>query len=161
MKKTFVVVSDEAIARIMQWPDVGDELVAVEELTDPDAHNQGADMRDDAQGRRAAGATHSASPGTSHRLRSSATVTASAGEDEQHQQAQRFAKRVADRIHVLYGQGHFNDLNIIAAPRFLGLLRKALSSATVQCVSIEISKDLVHAGHDDISKRLVQARSTS
>lgn len=161
MKTKFVVVADEAIARILQWPEVGDELESVEEMTDPDAHAQGADGHDDSQGRRAAGANQAANPTSHHRIRSAASVTASAGEDDQHQQATRFAKRVADRLQALHQKGSFQSLEIVAAPRFLGLLRKELSAGVADAVTMSLNKDLIHSTNDDLSSRIRKAREAA
>src|SRR5258707_262057 len=78
MKKTWIVVADEAIARLLEVD--GRVLKPVEELTDPDAHAKASEMRNDAHGRR----------GNS--------ITTSAGEAELHQEGQRFAKQVAQRL---------------------------------------------------------------
>ena len=71
MKNTWVLVADEAIARILQWQERGAGLDSVEELTDPDAHADKGEFRRDAQGRRAGAAPHGSSD-TSHRLRGAA-----------------------------------------------------------------------------------------
>ena len=63
---------------------------------------------------------------TPHRLRGTATVTASAGEDEQHLEAQGFARRVARHLGEAWREKRFDELRIVAAPRFLGHLRKEL-----------------------------------
>ena len=78
MKKTWIVVADEAIARLLEVD--GRVLKPVEELTDPDAHAKASEMRNDAHGRR----------GNS--------ITTSAGEAELHQEGQRFARQVAQRL---------------------------------------------------------------
>ena len=155
---TWVLVADEAIARILERPADGGDLTPVEELTDPAAHARNADLRRDAEGRRAGSATHNAQPGTSHRLRSGASTTSSAGEGEQHLEAQGFAKRVAQRLDEALMQGRFDQLHLVAAPRFLGLLRRELGKATSQAVVGEIDKDFVHLVNSDITQRLFPPR---
>ena len=49
-KTIWVMVADEAIARILEWPTRGHELVPVEELTDPSAHAKGTEVNTDAVG---------------------------------------------------------------------------------------------------------------
>jgi CBS domain-containing protein/protein required for attachment to host cells len=158
-KKIWVLVADEAIARILQRPEVGDELESVEELTDPAAHAKEGEMRDDAYGRRAGSATHSARPNTPHRTRSSANVTSSAGEDQQHLEAQSFARRVALHLAEALRQRRFDELRIVAAPRFLGHLRKELDAQVSATVTDELNKDLVHLENADITQRLFPAES--
>jgi hypothetical protein len=94
-KTIWVLVADEAIARILRWPEQGDTLESVEELTDPAAHAKEGDFNRDAQGRRAGVAPHGSRQNTPHRLRSTSSVTASAGEEDRHLEAQGFARRVA------------------------------------------------------------------
>lgn len=154
MNTTWVVVADEAIARILQRTARHQPLESVEELTDPDAHAQGADMRRDAQGRRAAGATQGARQNTPHRLMPAANVTASAGEDEQHLEAEDFARRVAGHLQQALQLKRFDELRLVAAPRFLGLLRQAMSTEVSRTVVAEIAKDLVHMDNQDITRRL-------
>lgn len=154
MKTVWVVVADEAIARILQWPETGNELEPVEELTDPAAHADGMDLRRDSYGRRAGGAMHGAPANTQNRVHSQAAVTASAGQGEQHVQARDFAQRVAGHLADALQGKRFDELHIVAAPRFLGLLRKALSPQVADAVAGEENKDLVHADNAEISRRL-------
>lgn len=150
MKTIWVVVADEAIARILSWPETGGELQPVEEFTDPAAHAKGSELRDDAFGRRSGSAAKS----TGHRLRGPATATASAGLDEKHLEAEAFAARVAQHLAQAEQQGRFEELRIAAAPRFLGLLRKALPKPVARTVTVELDKDLVHDSNAALTERL-------
>ena len=158
-RTSWALVADEAIARILCWPERGDELEPVEELTDPSAHAGGTDLRRDAYGRRAGSATHGARPGTPHRLRSSANVTASAGEDPQHLGAELFARRVAQRLAEALQQHRYDELRVAAAPRFLGLLRKAFSPQVSASVTRELDKDLIHLDPREITGHLFPERA--
>lgn len=122
-KSIWVVVADEAIARFLRWPDRGDELEPVEELTDPAAHATGADL-----------------------------------EDEQHLEAEAFARSVAQRLSEHLQAQRFDELRIAAAPRFLGRLRKALSPQVAARVRSEASKDFVHLSSREITERLFEDR---
>src|SRR5688572_33131934 len=148
---TWVVVADEAIARILARPEVGDELEPVEELTDPDAHAKGAELRRDAVGRRAA-----SGPGGS--LATAGNATASAGEDEHHHEAEAFARRVAAHLETALHQQRFDALHLVAAPRFLGLLRRVLSTEVRRRVRAELDKDLVHLVNSEITARVFPPR---
>ena len=132
---TWVLVADEAIARLLEQPGAAQGgLVPVEELTDPGAHARHGELASDALGRRA-GAD----------LRSGGNATASSGEDDAlDQRAERFARRVADRLAEARQQGRYDALRIAAAPRFLGRLRKALPKQVADCVCETQDKDLVH-----------------
>jgi protein required for attachment to host cells len=146
---TWVVVADEAIARILRWSDSGNALEPVDEITDPDAHASGQDLRRDAYGRRA-------STGTGAQ-RLGAGTTASAGQSEQHQEAEVFARRVARHIEQAWHQHRFSGLQIAAAPRFLGLLRQSLDPEVCDALQGDIDKDWVHARNDEIAQHLRDA----
>lgn len=154
MKTTWVVVADEAIARILCWSAEGGELQPVQELTDAKAHAKNGELRDDAYGRRAGSHGTGAGSGTGRQHRGTSTATAGAGLDETHQEAEAFAKSVAQFLAEACQQGRFSDLKVVAAPRFLGLLRKCYSKPLQAAVSVEIDKDLIHAGNDELTGRL-------
>jgi len=114
-RTTWVVVADEALARIFEIAGNGEDMVEVETLTFASGRADGADLRRDAYGRRAGSGTLSGS-----------YPTASAGEDELHHEAELFARRVADWLLEKKRANRYETLKIAAAPRFLGLLRKML-----------------------------------
>ena len=154
-KTLWVLVADEALARILRRPEDGGDLVDVEALTDPAAHAKEGDFQRDASGRRAGVAPQGSRQGSpQHRLRGTASVTASAGEEEQHLEAQGFARRVAQHLADAWRQKRFDELRIVAAPRFLGRLRKELDAHVSAAVSGELNKDLIHEGNGEITRRL-------
>jgi protein required for attachment to host cells len=157
-KTVWVLVADEALARILRWPEEGDELEDVEAITDPAAHAREGDFQRAAAGRRAGSAPQGSRQGTpQQRLRSSASVTASAGEDDLHLEGQLFARRVAAHLGEALRDKRFDELRIVAAPRFLGYLRKELDAQLRAVVIDELSKDLIHEGKGALSKRLFGA----
>ena len=136
-------------------PEEGGELENVEALTDPSAHAREGDFERDATGRRAGAAPQGSRQNTpQHRLRGPATVTSSAGEDQQHQEAQAFARRVAEHLAEAWRQKRFDALRIVAAPRFLGRLRKELDAHVSAVVMDELNKDLIHVANDELTRRL-------
>jgi protein required for attachment to host cells len=143
---TWIVVADEAIARVLEHTDDAEGLEPVEELTDAAAHAKGEDLRRDAVGRRA-------SPG------GQGNATTSAGEDPRHLEAELFARRVAAFLGAGLHRRRFDDLCLVAAPRFLGLLRKALDPEVRRCVRNELDKDLVHLVDAEIEARLYPPRA--
>jgi protein required for attachment to host cells len=140
---TWVVVADEGLARIFSLPPGGADLVEVETLADAGARADAADLRRDAYGRRAGGGTLSGS-----------YPTASAGPDELHLEAGLFARRVAQWLTEARQARRFDKLKIAAAPRFLGLLRKALSADVADVVTEDIDKDLIHLSVRELTQRL-------
>jgi protein required for attachment to host cells len=59
--------------------------------------------------------------------------------DPKSQSAIVFAKEVAERLSADHGKGVYDSLVVVAAPRFLGVLRPALATAGVDAVR-EIDK---------------------
>lgn len=152
MKSTiWVVVADEAIARILERSGDGDELEPVEELTDAAAHAKGQDLRRDAVGRRAGMAAGGA-------LGTQGNATASAGADERHLEADGFARRVAAYLETAMHRGRYDELRLVAAPRFLGMLRKQLHPEVAKRVTESLDKDLVHMVNSDIGARVFPPR---
>ncbi|MGC4059881.1 MAG: host attachment protein [Aquabacterium sp.] len=138
MKNTiWVVVADEAIARILEWQPTKNKLSPVEALSDATAHAKEADLHHDAAGRR------------------NGSVTASAADTARHIEGQRFAKRVADKLKEGAQSGRFDSLRIVAAPRFLGQLRLAIEgSPLAKLVAGTLDKDLVHATDQELAVKL-------
>lgn len=154
----WVLIADEAIARILLWPGAGKELQPVEELTDPDAHAKASEFRRDAYGQRSGTVALGAGGASGTPVQGGIAPAAGVGEDELHQEAGNFARRVAQRLLTAHQQGQFDELRIAAAPRFLGELRKMLDPQVAKIVTEEVSKDLVHESNDDLTQRLFPQR---
>lgn len=153
MKTTWVIVADEAIARVLHRSPKH-RLEPVQEFADPEAHARTADARRDAQGRRAAGSPPRGTGGQ-HGFAHGASATASAGADadREHLEAGAFARRIAEWLRYATLAGHFDELHIAAAPRFLGLLRKALHQETARRVVRTHDKDWVQVDNEDLLTR--------
>jgi protein required for attachment to host cells len=152
MKKIWVIVADEAIVRVMSRSDIpGAPLDAVQALTDPAAHGKDEAFHHDAHGRRAASAPrgHSASQPV---VAAGASATTSAGESGRHIEAEQFARRVAEFLRGALNEGRFDELHIAAAPRFLGLLRKALDPQVAKRVVQSLDKDWTKADDADLAQ---------
>jgi protein required for attachment to host cells len=148
MNKTiWVVVADEAIARILERTGDGEELEPVEELTDAAAHAKGQDLRRDAVGRRAG-------MGAGGALGTPGNATTSAGEGERHLEADGFARRVAAYLEAAMHRRLYDEVRLVAAPRFLGLLRKHLHPEVAKRVGESLDKDLVHMVDSEITARV-------
>lgn len=145
MKTTWALVADEAIARILEKP-TGADLEPVEELTDPGAHAREGEMHNGPHGRRAGG-----NGGPSQ-------ATVSAGDSERHQHAQVFAARIAQRLAECHREKRFDALHVVAAPRLLGYLRKALNGEVSAAVIGTLDKDLVKESNADLTRRLFPPR---
>jgi len=157
-KTVWVLVADEALARILRWDGETRRLEDVEALSDPAAHSKEGDHERDSAGRRAGVAPQGARQNApQHRLRATASITASAGEEEQHLEAQSFARRVATHLAAALQQKRFDELRVVAAPRFLGYLRKEFDAHVQASVAEELGKDVIHEGNSAIATRLFGA----
>lgn len=149
---TWVLLADEGRARILQTTKPGRDLEEVEELTDAAAHAHNADFRHDAYGRR------SPSDSAGGPIKSMAgTATSAAGEEKLDHEADLFARRVADRLADAQRAHRFDRLRIVAAPRFLGRLRKQLSREVSDSVLDELDKDLLQLDRRSLTERLYPA----
>jgi protein required for attachment to host cells len=144
MKRIWVVVADEGIARVLERPGQDADLMEVETLTDAAAHADRADLRRDAYGKRGGGGDN----------RMGGNATSSAGEDEKRLEAARFARRLADRLSEARRQQRFDSLKLAAPPRFLGELRQALDAQTAEVVIEEVDKDLIHENERALTRRM-------
>jgi protein required for attachment to host cells len=61
--------------------------------------------------------------------------------DPKSQSAIVFAKEIADRLSAERSKGSYDNLIVVAAPRFLGVLRPALDTAGVEA-ALEIDKEV-------------------
>jgi protein required for attachment to host cells len=65
-----------------------------------------------------------------------------------------FAKQIAAKLAAGASAGEFDDIALVAAPRFLGALRKVLPPALRNLVKHEIHHDLVHQSEAVIREHL-------
>lgn len=154
MHATWVVVADEAIVRVLSKPDEDDGVLEpVHELTDPAAHADDAEFRHDAFGRRSGGTAARGGPAGRQSASRAGTPTASAGQSGQHVEAEAFARRVSGWLQDAMNAHRFDELHIAAAPRFLGLLRKTMSTELARHVVREIDKDWVQSDERTLAER--------
>ena len=105
-------------------------------IADPQAHTREAEHHRDAHGRRHGG--------DGSGVRNSGGATTSAGDSDRHLEAGRFARTVAAELSKALREQRFDRLQIVAAPRFLGLLRQELDKEVAAVVEEELAKDLIH-----------------
>ncbi len=151
MQPTWIVLADKGRARILQMNRPGRDLEEVEELTDAAAHAHNADFRHDASGRRAPADSHGGGAGMQTMP---GNATTSAGEDKLDHEAERFARQVAERLAEARRQQRYERLRIVAAPKFLGRLRKVLPHEVSDVVVEEIDKDLLQLDRRELTQRL-------
>jgi protein required for attachment to host cells len=136
--KLCVAVADQSEARFYEIEHPAGPLRLTGQLADPKAHLHDRDFNSDRAGRMSDGGPI----GDGHRGASS-HGTESERRPREHE-ARLFAQQIAAAIEHAHRDGQIERLILVAGPRFLGVLRDALSPAVRGLVTEEIHKDLVH-----------------
>jgi protein required for attachment to host cells len=131
--ETRVIVADNARARIFTSDSVISRLEEVEGFAHPEAHLSNIDLVGDASGK-SVDQHGSLDPATSAR----------------EHEAQVFARLLARHLKEMHNQQHYDQLILIASPRFLGLLRKELPDPLDKLLTQTIDKDLTTADVEQI-----------
>jgi protein required for attachment to host cells len=126
MANTWIVAADSSRARFLQVAGRG-QLVEIESFLNPDARMDERELITDAH----------------RRFRG----TAGPGSDRQETSAQEhatdlFAKRVGVYLDKARTEHRYDELVLVAPPKFLGALRKELGKEVEKLVADEIPKDL-------------------
>lgn len=127
MTTTWIVAADSSRARVLQVADREEKLVEVEDLVNPQGRMNDRELTADAY----------------PRLRG----TSGPGSDRQEMsavehQVELFARRIGDHLEKARTDHRYDRLCLVAPPRFLGALRKELSSEVRKLVAEEMPKDL-------------------
>lgn len=141
MATAWVVVADTTRARILSADKPVSALKELKTLTHPNARLHEGDLTSDRPGRDRNGST-SGSHDVGHTT------------DAKQEEAIRFAGKVNEAVESGRVAGKFKKLYVIAAPSFLGLLRKNFSSATKQMIAGEIDKNVTTSDLTKIRKQL-------
>lgn len=152
---TCVVVADQGEARLyLMLPPASLRLIARHE--NPAAHLHDRDLKSDRPGRifNSAAARGSRRGATTHH--------AAGGERTPRRQlATVFARRIAAEIRAAAKAKPFDRLILVAEPRFLGTLRRALPAALRAKVAVQIAKDLMHLPAAQLRMRVAAATKGS
>ena len=141
MSKLYVLVADSAVARIFTARGPDGPLNEVESLSHTASRLHERDLASDRPGR-----TFDSVGGGRH----AKELEVSPKEEE----AVRFAEQLAERMHAGRTAGEFDRLMVVAAPRYLGLLREKLDPATRALVGFELDKDLTRHIPEEIRSHL-------
>jgi protein required for attachment to host cells len=141
VSKLCVLVADSAVARIFTARGPDGPLNEVESLSHTASRLHERDLASDRPGR-----TFDSVGGGRH----AKELEVSPKEEE----AVRFAEQLAERMHAGRTAGEFDRLMVVAAPRFLGLLREKLDPATRALVGFELDKDLTRHIPEEIRSHL-------
>ena len=136
MRKTWVVVADRSRARIFSVETPRGPLTEIEDLVHPESRAHDRDLTSDRPGR----SSDNHVLGTAH--------------GKVDQQAQEFAREIADRLENGRVGAQFERLVVVAAPDVLGLLRKTMNGPLLRTVCREVLKNLTQQRPADIRKLL-------
>jgi protein required for attachment to host cells len=131
--ETRVIVADSARARIFSSHGTLLQLEEIEGFAHPEAHLPNRELASD-------------SAGKSKDQHGSLDQATSPRDNE----AERFAQLLGQHLKDLHNIQHFEQLMLVAPPRFLGLLRKHLPKPLEQLVQQAVDKDLTRASTAEI-----------
>lgn len=141
MSKTWILVADAARARLFELPKKGANLTEIACYTHPDGRTPGCHP---AHGRlpRAqesnSAARHAIEPRTTLREKN----------------AKKFAVALSDVVQRGRLEGRYDELVLMAPPRFLGTLHDRLDEQTRKCVVGEIGNDFLKLSPDELRTHL-------
>lgn len=130
MQQTWVVVAESSRARIFALHGLQSPMRELHDLVNPAARAAESDLVSDRPGRSTdsmGGQRHAKQPQVSPK----------------EQVVVAFAREIAALIEQGRGRNEFEQLILVAAPEFLGLLRRSLDEVTRRCIKREIHKNVV------------------
>jgi len=145
-KITFLLIADASRARLFRRSDQADELELVEELEHPESRAMNRDLMADKPGRAFTGG--GMVPG-----RSSMEYET----DPKDVEAEKFARELGDDLARRCDEHTFDDLVVVAPPKFLGLLRGTLAThgnRVSDRVSTWLDKDYTQLDERTLAERL-------
>ena len=146
-----IVVADQAEAHFYDVEPPDPTLVPAGRLSEADARLHDRDLVSDRPGR----VFDHAPPAVGRRGAVAHHGTGGEGERRPHRHvATRFARRIAQALALEQRQGRIDRIVLMAEPRFLGLIRRALPPGLEASVAAEVPKDLVHQGEDVVRAHL-------
>ena len=141
MGTIWVLVANQAEAAIYSMDRLRGSLVPVETLRHAAGRARAQDLISDAPGRvqdRVGPARHSMEPDVGFKA----------------EETRRFARKIVDNLMLGLQQENFERLILVAAPAFLGVIRKELSAQLAEVVIEEISKDMVGRDMKEIQEQM-------
>jgi protein required for attachment to host cells len=148
MNKVWILVANQAEARIYSSNRFPVKLKLVDVLIHEEGAAHPRDLLSDAPGRafdRMGSARHAMEPNTSLR----------------EEQRRRFVKEMVMKLEAAHQKGKFDHLVLLAAPAVLGVIRKTLSADLARSVIKEIPKDVIGQEVGKIHSQLLRAFAKS
>jgi protein required for attachment to host cells len=148
MQAHWIVAANAGRARFFSQANATEPLLEIHDMVNTAARLRTGETESDALGQRAAS-----------KSRHSVGAPTQPSGYEPHQtpaehQTNIFAKTLAEFLAHAHQQGRFNRLSIVAAPEFLGVLRKLLEPSLASAVKLEINKDYTHFNARQLHERI-------
>lgn len=157
MPTTWVVAADSNRARIFEM-DAAGGLREIEDMFNPEGrqqmHEQVSDREGDfAQGGPARGAgSMSGAPGTSIGGARGQGSTGEPQETWREHDINMFSKQLVRYLDQARNEHRFDKLRVIAAPKFLGLMRQNMGKEVQKMVEEEIPKEIAALDSKDVAQ---------
>ncbi len=142
MKTRWIVIADAARARIVRAQGIG-PFHDVEQLVHGESRQRSGALASDRAGRAfdsRGNGRHAMEPDT----------------DPAEHEAAKFASEIAGRINRGRIEDAFDELILVAPPRFLGRLRKSLDESCERLVAATVDRELTTASDEEIRTRLAE-----
>jgi len=139
MSHTWVLVADSSCAKIFK-SDGRDVFYEIADLVHLESKLHEQNITSDLPGR------HVVKDGSRHGFQKQTGI-------KEHE-AEVFAREISEHLEAGRNNEQFNKLIVIAAPAFLGILRKILTPNMSKLITLEINKDLVKFNTLEIKKHL-------
>jgi protein required for attachment to host cells len=143
MSQMWIVVANSSLARILAAPTPDGPLVELECLSHAAGRMLDQQLISDRPGRAFDSSGH-----TRHALESEVSP--------KQEEAIRFADHLAGKLRKAHAAHEFDHLAIVAAPRFLGLLRERIGPAVTRSLTETVDKDLAMLSPQEIRGRLAE-----
>jgi len=138
-KLTWVVVADECQAKIFSFLHLHKGLEFKTRLAFPEGRDKIHEFTDERPGRKVYSSTHK--------------VGLSGEVDIEAQLSHQFAKQVAEYLDAARTAKKYQELVLVAPPKFLGDLRNHLSPTTAKLVKASLNKELTNSPIEEITER--------
>jgi protein required for attachment to host cells len=148
MKMIWILVANQAEAKIYSAERIPGSLALVGTLTHEEGAAHKRDLASDAPGRvhdRIGSARHSMEPDTGVR------------EEERRRFVKEIVVEIVVRLQAAHKRGDFSQLVILAAPAVMGVIRRTLNGALAKTVIKEIPKGVVGQAADKIEAQLARS----
>jgi protein required for attachment to host cells len=138
MHTTWIVAADGSRARIFEMLDTDKSIHEIEDLANPSGHAHKRDLASDSDGR-------FYGKGEQHQ----GHTAPSRGDVHEHE-VELFSRTIGEFLDKACDEHRYDSLRLIAAPKFLGMLRQNLGKETQKRVEEELPKDVTRFDADDI-----------